>query len=145
MKMETHIVPEFTLLNALAAVGIAAIYILASSLIPEPNRQKFSAIMVAGAGAVYLNAGLGPWEFVFCALMTYVAFKGLIQYAWIGVGWLLHTGWDVLHHLYANPIVGISPSSSAGCGVCDALLAIWFFWQAPSIFASFMKSKPNAV
>jgi hypothetical protein len=143
--MENHIVPEFTIVNALAAVGIAAVYILASSLIPEPNRQKFSAIMVAGAGAVYLNAGLGPWEFLFCAVMTYVAFRGLGNYTWIGIGWLLHTGWDVLHHLYGNPIVSISPSSSAGCAICDTLLAIWFFWQAPSLFERLKSRQINTL
>ena len=59
--MNPHIVPEFTLLNALAAVAIAIIYITLSSLIKEPNRQKISAIIVAGAGGVYWSGGLGMW------------------------------------------------------------------------------------
>lgn len=73
--MNTHQIPEFTALNALAAVGIALIYITLSSLLKEPDRQKFSAIMIAGAGAAYLSGGLGVWEFPFCALMTFVAFN----------------------------------------------------------------------
>jgi hypothetical protein len=133
LKMEQHIVPDFTLVEAAGAVVIALVYILLSSLVPEPNRQKLSAIIVAGAGAAYLSSGLGAWEFVFCSVMTFVAFKGLTHYYWIGIAWLLHTFWDVMHHLYAQPIVPFSPSSSAGCAVCDSILAIWFFLQAPSV------------
>ncbi len=129
----THSVPGFTPLTAAAAAGIALLYIVLSSLVREPYRQQLSAVIVAGAGAAYLSSGLGPWEFVFCTLMTYVAFRGLTDYRFIGIAWLLHTGWDIVHHLYAEPIVPISPSSSAGCAVCDSLLAVWFFLQAPSV------------
>ena len=131
--MNTHTIPEFTLFNAIGAALIAALYILLSSFFKEPNRQHFSAIMIGGAGAAYLNGGLGAWEFVFCAMLTLIAYKGLQHYYWIGIGWLLHTGWDVIHHLYASPIVPFSPSSSAGCAVCDTILAIWFLLQAPSV------------
>lgn len=139
--METHIVPEFNLMIAVGAVAIAFLYIGISSLAKEPNRQKISAIMVAGAGAAYLSGDLGAWEFVFCSLMTFLAFKGLTQYFYLGIAWLAHTGWDVLHHLYANPIVPFSPSSSAGCAVCDTVLAVWFFMQAPSVFDWFRATK----
>jgi hypothetical protein len=36
-------------------------------------------------------------------VVTYCAYRGLSSYGFIGVGWLLHTGWDALHHLYENP------------------------------------------
>lgn len=140
-----HQIPEFTALNALAAVGIALIYITLSSLLKEPDRQKFSAIMIAGAGAAYLSGGLGVWEFPFCALMTFVAFKGLKYYYFIGIGWLLHTAWDVVHHFYANPIVVLEPSSSAGCAVCDTILALWFFMKAPSVFDLFFHQKTSKI
>jgi hypothetical protein len=130
----THPVPDFTPLTAIAAAGIALLYIVLSSLVSEPHRQQLSAIIVAGAGAAYLSSGLGPWEFVFCTLMTYLAYRGLTHYHFIGIAWLLHTGWDVVHHLYAEPILPFSPSSSAGCAVCDSLLAAWFFLKAPSVF-----------
>jgi hypothetical protein len=130
--MLSHIPVPFTLLNAAGAAGIGVAYILLSSLIPEPSRQKFNAIMIGGAGAAYLNGGLGPWEFMFCTLMTFIAFKGLSNYTYIGIGWLLHSCWDIVHHLYGNPIVPFSPASSAGCAVCDAIMAIWFFYKAPS-------------
>lgn len=40
-----------------ALVGI--LFICACSLFREPSRQNFMAIMLAGAGAAYLNGGLG--------------------------------------------------------------------------------------
>ncbi|MCY1537705.1 hypothetical protein D9M68_732130 [compost metagenome] len=111
------------------------------SLVEEPHRQRINAIIIAGAGAVYWSGGLGIWEFVFGSVMLFIAFKGLKHYYFIGIGWLLHTGWDILHHLYANPIVYIEPSSSAGCAICDPILAIWFFFGAPSIWNLFRKQK----
>ncbi|WP_158827035.1 DUF6010 family protein [Mucilaginibacter lacusdianchii] len=128
---------EFTLTNTLAAIGIAGLFISLSSLIKEPERQKFNAILVGGAGAAYLSGGLGLWEFAFCTLMTYIAYKGLQHYYYIGIAWLLHTCWDVVHHLYAHPIVPFVPTSSAGCAICDSILAVWFFMGAPSVFNRF--------
>ena len=139
--MHTHIIPEFTAVNVLAAIAIGLIYIGLSSVIKEPNRQKLSAIIVAGAGAAYLSGGLGVWEFAFCSLITFLAFKGLTHYYFIGIAWLLHTGWDIVHHLYANPIVPFDPSSSAGCAVCDTILAIWFFYGAPSLISQLRQTK----
>jgi hypothetical protein len=70
---------------------VAVLYILACSFFKEPNRRNFNAIMIAGAGAAYLNGGFGIWEFAFTALVTYCAYKGLRSYRFIGAGWLLHT------------------------------------------------------
>lgn len=126
--------PPFGLLDAIQAVGIAFVFIALASLLKEPTRQSFNAIFVAGAGAAYLNGGLGLWEFAFTGVMTWSAWRGLKDYRWIGIAWLLHTGWDVLHHLYGRPIVYFQPSSSAGCAVTDVLLALWFFAGAPSLY-----------
>jgi hypothetical protein len=93
--------------------------------------------MIAGAGAAYLNGGFGPWEFVFTAIVTFCAYKGLSSYHFIGIGWLLHTAWDVMHHLYGNPIVPFAPTSSAGCAITDTVIALWFFAGAPSVFELF--------
>ncbi|WP_298732956.1 DUF6010 family protein [uncultured Chitinophaga sp.] len=130
--MGTQLHPEFTMLNGGIAVVIAMIYILLSSLIKEPERQKFNAIMVGGAGAAYLSGGLGGWEFAYCSVAAFIAYKGLRHYYFIGIGWIMHSCWDIVHHLYGNPIVPFSPSSSAGCAVCDAVLALWFFLGAPA-------------
>jgi hypothetical protein len=139
--MNTHIIPDFGLLNAFAAVIIAGVYITISSLAAEPNRQKISAVIIAGAGAVYWSGGLGIAEYLFSTAMLFMAFKGLTNYKYIGFAWLMHTTWDILHHLYANPIVPFSASSSAGCAVCDSVLALWFFYNAPSVFDLLKKSK----
>jgi hypothetical protein len=40
----------------------------------------------------------------------------------------------VVHHFYGNPIVPFAPISSAGCGITDVIIAIWFFAEAPSVF-----------
>jgi Family of unknown function (DUF6010) len=132
--MTSYTIPYFGLSDSVPPIVIAFVYISFSSTIKEPARQKYNAIVVAGAGAAYLSGGLGLWEFAFCALFTVVAYKGLSNYSFIGLGWLLHSFWDVMHHLYGNPIVPFSANSSAGCAVCDAVLAIWFFAGAPSLF-----------
>lgn len=122
------------IMGVLGPIIVALVYISLCSLFEEPNRQNFNAIFVAGAGAAYLNGGFGIWEFVFLAVVTYCAYMGLRSYFYIGVGWLLHTGWDVLHHLYGNPIVPFVPESSLGCAICDPVIALWCFAGAPSVF-----------
>jgi hypothetical protein len=134
-----HIIPEFPFTNAIAAVGIAIVYISVFSLAKEPSRQKINAVIIAGAVAVYWSGGLGIWEYMFSNVMLFMAFKGLTNYRYIGVAWLFHTTWDALHHFYGNPIVPFSASSSAGCAICDAILALWFFYKAPNIFTLFNK------
>ena len=92
------------------------------------------AIFVAGAGAAYLSGGgFGVWEVAFTTLMVFPAYKGLQSYRFIGIAWLLHTGWDILHHLYGNPILPFAATSSLGCAICDPVLAIWCFAGAPSL------------
>jgi hypothetical protein len=132
--MEAHVVPEFGILDAIPPLVIAGIFILLMSLLREPTRQRFNAIFVAGAGAAYLNGGLGPWEFAYTALATWIAYRGLDSYRFIALAWILHTGWDVIHHFYGRPIVYFQPTSSAGCAITDALIALWFFAGAPSVY-----------
>ncbi len=134
MEASAHVVPDFTLLSSIVAVLIAIAFIVVMSFVREPARQKINAIIIAGAGSVYWNSGLGVWEFLFGSIMLFVAFKGLKHYYFIGIGWLLHTGWDIMHHLFATPIVYLEPSSSAGCAVCDPIPALWFFLGAPTIW-----------
>lgn len=139
--MDVHVVPPFTFMDGIGAVLIAVIYIIINSLIKEPHRQQFNAVMISGAGAAYLSGGLGMWEFVFCSVLTFFAFKGLTNYYFIGVAWLFHSCWDLIHHLYANPIIAFVPSSSAGCAITDSILAFWFFCQAPSVFSYFKRAE----
>jgi hypothetical protein len=135
--------PEPSVLQIVAAPAIAVIFTAACSLVKEPSRRNFSAIILAGAGAAYLSGGFGKWEFAFCTLVAWIAFRGLNDYRFIGAGWILHTIWDVLHHFYGSPIVSFAPTSSLGCAICDPILAIWYFFGAPSVFVRLRRS-PHA-
>ena len=135
--------PNIHAADAIFAVLAALVFIAASSLINEPNRRNFMAIMVGGAGAAYLSGGgLGPWELAFTAVVTYCAYRGLRSYRFIGLGWVLHTIWDLVHHFYGHPILPFIPNSSAGCAITDTLFAIWFFAGAPSVL-TFRSSNPS--
>ncbi|MCK2215465.1 DUF6010 family protein [Actinomadura sp. ATCC 31491] len=97
-------------------IGIVAVCLL--SLIPEPHRRRFNAVLVAGAGAAYLSGGgLGPAELALPAVMTYVAYRGLDSWAWIGAGWLLHTAWTSCTTSKAAPSCR-SPSTPPSAAPC---------------------------
>jgi len=134
-------VPSLHVMDLLGPILIALLFISLCALLKEPNRRNFNAIMIAGAGAAYLNGGFGIWEFAFTAIVTWLAYKGLRSYGFIAVGWLLHTAWDVLHHFYGNPIVPFAPTSSLGCAICDPVIAAWCFAGAPSVYRLFPKTK----
>ena len=113
-------------MTVLVPLLVGVLYVCVSSLIREPHRRRFNAIMLAGAGAAYLSGGgLGIWEFAFTAVLTYVAYRGLESWTFIGVGWLLHTAWDIVHHLRGNPIIPFAHDSSLGCAICDPVIALW--------------------
>jgi len=116
----------------IAPFVVAVIAVLLAGLLKEPARRNLSAILLGGAGAAYLGGGLGYVEVGFCAVMTIVAYLGLRDYRWIGLGWLLHSGMDVAHHLWGQPILPMLPLSSFGCALCDIGLAAWYFAKAPS-------------
>lgn len=123
-------VAQFVLVPA--AIGVAVVACL--SLVPSRHRRPFGAVFLAGAGAAYLSSGgLGIWDVLFTAVMTGVAFLGLRSYRWLGVGWLLHTAWDVVHAVKGSPILPMAAHSSAGCAVCDPVIALWYFADAPSV------------
>jgi hypothetical protein len=124
--------PQLALPNIIAPLVVSPLFIPAMSLLREPDRKRLSALLIADAGAVYFGAGFGWWEVGFCALFTWLAFKGWNDYRFVGIGWLLHIGWDILHHLYGRSILPFLPLSSAGCAICDTGIAIWYFVGAPS-------------
>jgi len=152
VSMPLHSTAQFdTTIQWIAPVIVAIVFILLSSLMKEPNRRNFMAIIVGGAGAAYLSGGgFGKWELAFNILMAICAYNGLRSYRFIGIGWLLHTGWDILHHLYGNPILPFDATSSLGCAICDPVIAAWCFAGAPSLarlleFTRAGISKSNAV
>ncbi|WP_225809112.1 DUF6010 family protein [Streptomyces spinosus] len=135
-----------------APLLVGLLYVTLMSLVPEPHRRRLNAVMVAGAGAAYLSGGgLGGWEFAFTALATWVAYKGLDSWAFIGVGWLLHTVWDVVHHLKGHPIIPFAHDSSFGCALCDPVIALWCLgggrapWGPPRRTDEFREARRSAL
>lgn len=128
-----------TLLGVISPIVVGGLMIGLISLLREPARQKFSVIFVAGAGAAYFGGGFGPWELVFCTVITLLAFRGLDDYRAIGVAWLLHSGWDLAHDLYGNPIIPFAPTSSFGCLICDPVLAVWYLLRAPDLWQPYRR------
>ena len=121
-------------MTILAPLLIGVGYVCLASLLREPHRRQLNAVIVAGAGAAYLSGGgFGYAEFAFTTLVTYCAYRGLGSWRWIGVAWLLHTGWDIGHHHIGQPIIPDVSQSSFGCAVCDPVIALWCFAGGPSV------------
>jgi hypothetical protein len=116
------------------AIG-AVLFMLIMSFVPVPARLRCNAIFAAGAVGAYLNGGFGLWELLYPALATPVVYRGLRSNRYIGVAWLMHSAWDVAHHLWGNPIWPFMRTSSLGCMIFDALIAVWFLAGAPSLIA----------
>jgi len=127
----------FSAVVAIGAISIAAIFITIFSFVKEPYRQQINALVIAGAGGVYWSSGLGFYEFPLGVIMIFLAYKGMKDYKYLALGWIVHTVYDVLHHYYGNPIIPMAPASSAGCAICDPILAIWLYFNAPSVLRLF--------
>ena len=118
------------------AVG-GLVFIFLMGLVKEPARRNFNAVFVGGAMGAYLSGGLGFWELPFAAVGSLVAYLGLRSHRFIGLAWLMHSAWDLVHHFYGNPIWPFMESSSFGCVIFDAVIAIWFIGRAPSVVELF--------
>ena len=130
-----HSSPRLLVLDYVGPVVGAVVFVLVMSLVKEPGRRTFNAIFVAGASGAYLSGGFGPWELLYPAIVTPVVYLGLRSYRFIGLAWLIHSCWDIVHHLWGNPIWPFMPASSFGCMIFDAVIALWFLAGAPSIWA----------
>jgi Family of unknown function (DUF6010) len=108
-------------------VAGAVVFIAIMALVREPLRHNLNALLAAGASGVYLSGGLGAWEVICPVLVMPVVVRGLRSYPFIGVAWLMHAGWDVVHHLYGSAIWPFMPTSSFGCMIFDTVIACWFF------------------
>lgn len=138
-----HHAPPLQVMDWIGPALGAGAFVLVMSLVREPARQRFNAVFVAGAGGVYLSGGFGPWELLYPALATPVAYLGLRSYRFVGIAWLLHAGWDVVHHLWGNPIWPFMATSSFGCMIFDTLIAGWFLAGAPTLIPA--KAAPQTV
>jgi hypothetical protein len=130
-------------MTVLVPLLIGVLYVSLNSLIAEPYSRRFNAIMVAGAGAAYLSGGgLGVWEIAFTAVLTYVAYRGLDSWTFIGIGWLLHSAWDVMHHFRGHPLIPFAHDSSLGCAICDPVIAIWCLAGGPGLRRPATRERP---
>jgi len=111
----------------------ALVFVILMSLVREPARRNFNAVFVGGAMGAYLSGGLGAWELLFAAAGVVVAYFGLRSHRFIGIAWLMHSAWDLVHHLFGNPIWPFMQMSSFGCMIFDAAIAVWFLAGAPSV------------
>jgi hypothetical protein len=128
-----HEVPAVHVMNVIGPLFAAVVFVAVMSLIREPARRNLNAVLVAGSTLAYLGGGFGVWELVYPAIATPIAYFALGSYRLVGIGWLMHAGWDVLHHLYGHPIWPFMPTSSFGCFLFDSAIAVWFLAGAPSI------------
>ncbi len=123
--------PPIGAIQIVSPVVVSVVYIGIMCLLSERTRHRLSALIIAGAGGVYFGGGFGVWEVLFCIPMFWLAYRGLDDYRYVGVGWIFHIVWDVLHHLYGKPILPFVPLSSFGCAICDSGLALWYLLRAP--------------
>ena len=124
--------PSLGLMDYIGPVIGAGVFVLIMSLVHEPARRTFNAVLIGGASGVYLSGGFGVWELVYPAIVTPIVYLGLNSYRYIGIAWLMHAAWDVPHHLWGHPIWPFMPTSSFGCVIFDTLIGIWFLAGAPS-------------
>jgi hypothetical protein len=132
--------PSLLVMDYIGPVISGALFVLVMSLVKEPTRRTLNAIFAAGAVGVYLCGGFGPWELLYPMIATPVVYVGLRSYRFIGVAWLMHSCWDIAHHLWGNPIWPFMPTSSFGCMIFDAFIAVWFLYGAPSVLTLRTKS-----
>jgi hypothetical protein len=130
----------YSIADVVAPVAVATVWITLMSLVKEPMRRSLMAILVAGAGAAYMSGGgMGAWEVAFTTVMAVCSYRGLQSYRFTGSAWLLHTAWDVVHHLTGHPIIPFYAMSSLGCAICDPVIALWCFAGAPPVTAWFRR------
>jgi hypothetical protein len=140
-----HASPTVHLIDAMGPLLAAGVFVAVMSLVREPARRNLNALLVAGSTLAYLSGGFGVWELIYPAIATPIAYFALRSYRFVGIGWLMHAAWDIVHHLYGNPIWSFMPTSSFGCLIFDSAIAIWFLAGAPSIYRAFRAQPAAAV
>ena len=124
-----------TAINYIAPALAAVVFVIIMSFVREPTRRTLNAVLVAGSVGTYLCGGFGVWELLYLPAATPVVYAGLRSYRSIGIAWQMHSGWDIAHHVWGNPIWPFMPTSSLGCLIFDAGIAMWFLAGAPSVVA----------
>jgi|GEM_PF-358698 len=129
-----HSPPPLVWMDLLGPIPAAFLLVTVLSRLPRNVSLKLNALGVVGAGAAYIGHGLGVVELLYTAVASMVlGWWALHSFRVIGLGWLMHVAWDVVHHAVATPIWPFLPSSSASCAVFDTVLAVWLLADAPVI------------
>ena len=128
-----HTPPPLFVMDCVGPAAGAILFVLIMSRVAEPARRSFNAVFAAGATGVYLSGGFGPWELLYPVIALPIVYQGLRSHRAIGVAWMLHSCWDLAHHLWGNPIWPFMPTSAFGCLIFDAVIAVWFLSGAPSL------------
>jgi Family of unknown function (DUF6010) len=90
MLATMHTAPPLLIMDYVGPAVGAVVFVFAMSFVREPTRRTFNAILVTGAGGVYLSGGgFGLWELLYAAVSIPIAFAGLRSYRFIGVAWLI--------------------------------------------------------
>jgi hypothetical protein len=131
-----HSVPPLVVMDYIGPVIGAVVFVVVMSLVREPTRRMVNVVLVAGAAGVYMSGGgFGRWEVLYPLIATPVVYLGFRSYRFIAAAWFMHAGWDLVHHVWGNPIWPFMPTSSLGCLIFDSLIAVWFLREAPSLVA----------
>lgn len=121
--------PTLEVMDSVGPVFGGLCFIALMARVPGRARLTVNALLVVGASGVYLSGGFGGWELLYAFLAgPLLGWWALRSYTAIGAGWLLHAGWDALHHFWGRPIWPFLATSSWGCLFFDATIACWFFW-----------------
>src|SRR5688500_7624627 len=123
---------QLAVIDYLGPVTGALLFVAVTTLGKEPTRPSPNVITLAGTSGVCLSGRFWLKELIYPVIGTAIAFRGLRSYRLIGVGWLMHAGWDLAHLLWGNPIWPFMPSSAFGCMIFDSMIALWFLAGAPS-------------
>lgn len=136
---------EIGLFNYVSPIVGGTFFILLTGFIPETQRQKFHAIVVAVAAGSYLGGILGKLEPLLTIIMAASAFWGLSRWQFIGLAWFLHGVVDLIHHVNGDPVFAWYAPSSFECIVVDWYFAIWFLIGAPNLTTILLEKwqKPN--
>ena len=130
--MRTH----FHATNLVPAICGPLVLIALLSTQPKLRRSRVVGVLAAVAAGTYINAGFGAWELAASFAMGAVAYQGIFgNDAMVGIAWIMHAGWDFLHHLNDVPLIDLIPSSAIECAITDIILAGWALVGFPSIFS----------
>lgn len=133
------------ILFTVANIALGGLFVLGVSLIREPLRRQSMVVLLVFAVGCYWQGGLGMLEYPFIILGLISAVAGMRWYPMIGVGWLVHTIVDMLHHQAGLPLLPSVPLSSLGCAVFDIVIAIWFFVGAPNVWDTFKRRRTRGI